>query len=113
MQAFAGLWGLPVIIAGSCPVGTPPAKAVEDLVSYAKAKKHQLKSDRAVSISFDEAGEICGITYLNDPICDDPEMDELVERLQLQAPRQQSRQNPGKRKKPNPSRGRHPKRKRR
>ena len=44
MQAFAGLWGLPVIIAGSCPVGTPPAKVVEDLATYAKAKKYQLKS---------------------------------------------------------------------
>lgn len=111
MQAFAGLWGFPVIIAGSCPIDTPPAKAVEDLATYAKAKKHQLKSDRAVGISFDEAGEICGITYLNDPVCDDPEMDELVERLQLQAPRQQSRQSPGKRKKPNGRR--RPKRKHR
>ncbi|OIN80209.1 hypothetical protein [Mycobacterium malmoense] len=113
MQAFAGLWGLPVVIAGSCPIGTPPSKAVEDLAIYAKAKKHQLKSDRAVSISFDEAGEICGITYLNGPVRDDPEMDELVERLQLQAPRQQSRQNSEKRKKPRPNGGRRPKRKRR
>lgn len=113
MQAFAGLWGFPVIIAGSCPISTPPAKAVEELATYAKAKKHQLKSDRAVGISFDEAAEICGITYLNDPVCNDPEMDELVERLQLQAPRQQSRQSPVKRKKPKPNGRRRPKRKHR
>ncbi|MBN7443198.1 hypothetical protein I3U51_21930 [Mycobacteroides abscessus subsp. abscessus] len=111
MQAFAGLWGLPVVVVGSCPIGTPPSKAVEELVTYAKAKKYQLKSDRAVCISFDEAGEICGTMYLNDSVRDDPEMDELVERLQLQAPRQQPRQNLGKRTKSRPNGGRRSKRK--
>ncbi|OBI45228.1 hypothetical protein A5708_15435 [Mycobacterium colombiense] len=113
MQAFAGLWGLPVIIVGSCPLGTPPAKAIENLSTYAKAKKYQLKSDRAVCISFDEAGEVCDVAYHNDRIVDDPEMEKLVERLQLQPPRQQSRPRPRKPRKSKPTQRRRNTRKRR
>jgi hypothetical protein len=88
MQAFAGVWGLPVIIAGSCPIGMPAAQAIADLDLYMKAKKHQLQSDRAICILFDEAGSICGVRYNNEPSRDDPELDRLVEQLQLKPPSQ-------------------------
>ncbi|MFL0289364.1 hypothetical protein ACJH6H_29530 [Mycobacterium sp. SMC-21] len=93
-QAFAGVWGLPTIVIGTCPLGTLPEKAIEDLSIYTTAKKHQLKSDRAVCILFDEAGDICGVEYYNDRVADDPDMDELVERLQLKSPRQRPARNP-------------------
>lgn len=96
MQAFAGVWGLPVIIAGSCPLGTMPADSLKELSTYTRAKKHQLMSDRAVCILFDESGDVCGVDYHNDPIVDDADLDALVEQLQLQSPRQQSRPSPAK-----------------
>lgn len=112
IQAFAGLWGLPIIIVGSCPLGTFPAEAVEGLSMYAKAKKRQMRSDRAVVICFDEAGGICGVAYYNDRIADDPEMDELIERLQLRPPRQRSTLRPRKSRQLKPGRGRRKRKKR-
>jgi hypothetical protein len=86
MHAFAGVWGFPVVIAGSCPIGTPVAQAIADLEMYMRAKKHQLQSDRAICILFDEAGSICDVRYDNQPPRDDPDLDRLVEQLQLKPP---------------------------
>lgn len=91
MQAFAGLWGLPVVIVGSCPLGVPAEGALAGLANYMRAKKHQLISDRAVCVLFDEAGEILGVAYDNSVPSDNPELDRLVEQLGLQPPNQQSR----------------------
>lgn len=109
-QAFAGVYGFPVIVVGSCPLGTPQEKAVDDLAAYAVVRKYQLKSDRAVAISFDEAGDEIGVTYHNDHVAEDPEMDELVRRLRLQPPRLQSTPHPNKRHKTKNRHGRKKKR---
>jgi hypothetical protein len=91
MQAFAGVWGLPVIIVGSCPLGISTPQALTRLTTYMNAKKHQLISDRAACILFDESGQICDIAYDNRTPSDDPELDRVIDEMRLQPPSKQSR----------------------
>jgi hypothetical protein len=91
MQAFAGVWGLPVIIVGSCPLGISTAQALARLTTYMNAKKHQLISDRAACILFDESGQICDFAYDNRTPSDDPELDRVIDEMRLQPPSKQSR----------------------
>ncbi|MFI7195779.1 hypothetical protein ACIBQ0_39185 [Nocardia nova] len=87
MQAFAGVWGLPMIVAGSCPLGTLADQALMIHEQYTIAKKHQLQSDRATCILIDETGHICDVRYDNRPPGHDPDLDNLAQKLGQRPPR--------------------------
>ena len=77
VQSYAGPWGYPTIFAATKPRGHSRNETAEKLRMYMAAKKHQMKSDRALGLLMDETGQIVQVIYMNDPPADDPELDEL------------------------------------
>lgn len=83
MMSFAGVWGHPTLFVTAAPQGMPLPKAAEKLQAYMRVKRHQLRSDRAYGLVYDSSGGLGAAIYFNDPVQDDPEMDELVRKLGL------------------------------
>ena len=81
--AFAGAWGYPTLFVGSQPAKVPRAVASQRLATYGITKKHQIKSDRALMVLFDERGAIRSVRYDNRPSAANPELDELGEAIGL------------------------------
>ena len=77
VQSYAGPWGYPTIFAATKPLGHSRNETADKLRMYMAAKKHQMKSDRALGLLMDETGQIVQVIYMNDPPADDPELDEL------------------------------------
>jgi hypothetical protein len=81
--AFAGAWGYPTLFLGSQPGGMPHEVASRKLLTYALAKKHQIKSDRALIVLFDPRGSISSVRYDNRAPGEDEHMDGLGKRIGL------------------------------
>jgi hypothetical protein len=76
-QGFAGNSGFPTLFAACAPKTMPLEEAAEHLRIYVEAKKHQLRSDRALGLLFNDQREVVGGLYMNDLPMDAPELDEL------------------------------------
>jgi hypothetical protein len=83
MQSYAGAWGHPAFFAAAIPTTADSTAAAESLRRYMSAKKHQLRSDRALGVLFDERGSIIDVVYANEPHAPSVELDLLVERMEL------------------------------
>ncbi|WP_426243084.1 hypothetical protein [Nocardioides sp. LHG3406-4] len=84
MLSFAGLWGHPTLFAATRPSAAEPEVVQWRLQTYMRAKRYQLSSDRALGLVFDGRCNIEQVIYLNAPHADSPELDALVEAMQLQ-----------------------------
>ena len=82
--SFAGLWGHPSLFFATHSRGSDPQEAQNRLLTYMRAKRHQLRSDRVYGLLFDEHTTLEQVIYLNTPLSADPEMDALVESMGLQ-----------------------------
>ncbi len=80
---FAGAWGFPLVIAYTKERGLSVVEAAAGLESYLVAKKHQMRSDRALGILMDDSGRPIGIRYSNDPPREDADLDSLVAEMRL------------------------------
>lgn len=83
VHGFAGNFGYPILFAACAPAAIPVAEATEHLRTYMQAKKHQIKSDRALGLLFNDRNEIIAGLYMNEPPTDDPDLDELGETIGL------------------------------
>ena len=86
LMTFAGAWGYPSLYIGSKPTRMPQAEASRRLAMYAIAKKHQIKSDRALMVLFDERGNIRSVRYDNSSPREDARLDEAGILLGLMPP---------------------------
>ena len=85
-HAYAGTWGHPILIAASTVRNGPQGDAKEKLRTYLTAKKHQLRSDRALGLLLTQRREIVYVAYLNSPATDDPGLDALGVEIGLKPP---------------------------
>jgi hypothetical protein len=83
VMSFAGLWGNPTLFLATHRQGYGLA-AEARLLTYMRAKRYQLRSDRACGLLFDEHANLEHALYINTPIVDDPDLDALVESMGLQ-----------------------------
>ncbi len=74
---YAGMWGYPMLFAGTKPRSHARDEAVEKLRAYMAAKKHQMRSDRSLGLLLNERREIVHVIYMNDLPTDDPDLDAL------------------------------------
>lgn len=81
--SFAGLWGHPTLFAATRPRDAELAAVRERLLTYMRAKRYQLRSDRALGLLFDERVNLEHAFYLNAPHVDSPDLDALVKAMQL------------------------------
>jgi hypothetical protein len=91
MLSFAGMWGHPTLFAATEPPGADPEAVPQRLLTYMRAKRHQLGSDRALGLLFDDRANLKRVIYLNTPHVDSPEMDRLVAAMRLEPVGDQSR----------------------
>ncbi|MEW1986531.1 hypothetical protein ACIQH9_21535 [Pseudarthrobacter oxydans] len=80
---FAGAWGYPSLFIGTQPSGMAQAAASRRLATYGTLKKHQIKSDRALMVLFDDRGSIRSVRYDNSPIGDRQDLDALGDAMGL------------------------------
>lgn len=80
---FAGTWGHPSLFYAVRPVNADLVEVQERLVLYMRAKRHQLKSDRAYGFVFNAKGEVDVVIYVNTPNEEDAELDGVVEAMGL------------------------------
>ncbi|GHH43956.1 hypothetical protein [Lentzea cavernae] len=78
MFSLAGAWGHPIVFIGSCPDAIPLEPVRQRLQTYMNLKHHQMKSDRAYGLLFNEAGNLEVVMYYNLPTGEDAELDALV-----------------------------------
>lgn len=83
MMAFAGAWGYPTLFMGSKPRKMSIQEASTRLAAYGFAKKHQIQSDRALMVVFDEEQRIGSIRYENSPPVENKQLDGLVAEMGL------------------------------
>ena len=83
MQSYAGAWGHPAFFAATIPPAADFTAAAESLRRYITAKKHQLRSDRALGVLYNEQGSIIDVLYVNEPYAPSVELDLLVDRIKL------------------------------
>ena len=88
VQGYAGLWGYPMLFAGTAPPSHTHDEAVTKLHSYMAAKKHQMKADRSLGLLLNNQREIVHVIYLNGLPIDDPELDALGETIGLRPARE-------------------------
>jgi hypothetical protein len=74
---YAGLWGYPMLFAGTKPRSHTRDEAVKKLQAYMAAKKQQIRSDRSLGLLLNERREIVYVIYMNDLPTDDPDLDAL------------------------------------
>lgn len=91
LHCYAGSWGFPTLFIATCPPTMRFQDASDQLYTYLLAKKHQLRSDRALAIVLSTEGEIVSVRYDNSLPTDDPELDGLGRTLGLVAPAQMQR----------------------
>ncbi len=77
VHGYAGMWGYPMLFAGTKPRSHTRDEAVEKLRTYMAAKKQQMRSDRSLGLLLDERREIVHVIYMNDLPTDDPDLDAL------------------------------------
>lgn len=83
---FAGTWGYPALFIGTQPAGMAQADASRRLATYGVAKKHQIKSDRALMVLFDHRGSIRSVRYDNNQPGDSKDLDVIGEEMGLLPP---------------------------
>lgn len=83
IQGFAGNFGYPALFVACAPRGMPADDAAARLRTYMLAKKHQLRSDRALGLLFDDRHKVIAGLYMNEPPTDDAALDELGETIGL------------------------------
>lgn len=83
LMCFAGPWGFPSIYVYSRSPSQLIKDAIFNLSIYMKAKQHQLGSDRALGLVISGDGRILAQNYLNELPSESPELDELVQRMNL------------------------------
>ena len=76
--SFAGTWGHPSLFYAARPAGADLIEVQEQLVLYMRAKRHQLKSDRAYGFVLDAQGDVDVAIYFNTPTKEDSDLDRLV-----------------------------------
>jgi len=91
LHCYAGSWGFPTLFMATCPPTMKVQDASDRLYAYLLAKKHQLRSDRALAIVLSTKGEIISVCYDNSLPADNPELDELGRTLGLVAPERMRR----------------------
>lgn len=117
VMAFAGAWGYPTLFMGTKPRSMSVQEASRRLAIYGIAKKHQVKSDRALMVIFDEEKKVRSVRYDNSSPDEDRQLDDAAVAMGLIPPavmgrpvppsarRATVRLNPGKKRKR--KRGRH------
>lgn len=111
VQEIVGQWGYALLFVTASSHGHE--ESLERLQLYMRAKKYQLKADRALGIHLNDSGEIIAVIYANSPEQDDDDdLSEVVKELGLKRAEGRSRAIPpsarrstvrlrgGKRKKP-------------
>lgn len=84
--AFAGAWGHPSLFIGTQPNKMAQPEASQRLATYGKTKKHQMKSDRALMVLFDQRGNIRSVRYDNSPLGKSEDLDKLSDAMGLLPP---------------------------
>ena len=74
---YAGMWGYPMLFAGTKPRSHTRDQAVKKLQAYMSAKKQQMRSDRSLGLLLDERREIIYVIYMNVLPTDDADLDAL------------------------------------
>jgi hypothetical protein len=82
--AFAGYDGFSSIFICSQPTGMSRKNALSRMRTYVTAKKHQLRSDRALGVMVNEEAGIVAVLYENSVPGSDRELDELGKAIGLQ-----------------------------
>ena len=77
VHGYAGMWGYPMLLAGTKPRSHTRDEAVEKLRAYMAAKKQQIRSDRSLGLLLDERRDIVHMIYMNNLPTDDPDLDAL------------------------------------
>jgi hypothetical protein len=80
---FAGAWGYPSLFIGTQPGTMAQADASRRLATYGMTKKHQIRSDRALMVLFDQHGNIRSVRYDNRPSGDRQDLDTLSDAMGL------------------------------
>jgi len=83
---FAGAWGYPSLFIGTQLSATAQAAASRRLAIYGTTKKHQIKSDRALMVLFDQRGSFRSVRYDNSPPGDRQDLDALSDAMGLLPP---------------------------
>jgi hypothetical protein len=86
LMAFAGAWGYPTLFMGTKPSEMSIEEASTQLAAYGFAKKHQLRSDRALMVVFDEQQRIMSIRYDNSLPMENKELDGIIAEMGLIPP---------------------------
>jgi hypothetical protein len=76
-SGWAGMWGYPMLFAGTKPRSLTRDQTVKSFRDYITAKKHQQQCDRSLGLLLDERGQIIHVIYVNDLPTDDPDLDAL------------------------------------
>lgn len=77
VYGYAGMWGHPMLFAGTKPRRHTRAEAAAKLRTYMAAKKQQMRSDRSLGLLLDERRKIVHVIYMNDLPTDAPDLDAL------------------------------------
>ncbi|MBT2496208.1 hypothetical protein J7E45_11365 [Microbacterium sp. ISL-59] len=78
LMTFAGAWGYPTLFMGTKPKGMSDHEANRRLAIYGFTKKHQIKSDRALMVIFDEDQQVRSVRYDNSPPEENKELDDAA-----------------------------------
>jgi hypothetical protein len=89
VQSFASPLGYPSFFAVTVPDGDDHRPVADHLVNFMTAKKHQLRSDRALGVLVMESGRTLASVYMNDPAQSDDRLDEAGRAMHLRDPRAQ------------------------
>jgi hypothetical protein len=89
VQSFASPFDYPSFFAVTVPAGDDHRPLAEHLVKYMTAKKHQLRSDRALGVLVTESGRTLASVYMNDPARSDDRLDAAGRAMHLRDPRAQ------------------------
>lgn len=86
VMAFAGAWGYPTLFMGTKPRKMSIQEASYRLAAYGFAKKHQIQSDRALMVVFDEDQCIRSVRYDNSPPEENKDLDGAIMKMGLIPP---------------------------
>jgi hypothetical protein len=94
VMAFAGAWGYPTLFMGTKPRAMSVQEASRRLAIYGFAKKHQIKSDRALMVIFNEEKQVQSIRYNNSPPDENRQLDDAAVAMGLIPPAVMGRPTP-------------------
>jgi hypothetical protein len=86
LMTFAGAWGYPTLFMGTKPRAMSVQEVSRRLAIYGLTKKHQIKSDRALMVIFDEAKRVRSIRYDNRRPEESSELDDAAVEMGLIPP---------------------------